>query len=299
MPRLERTRTTLREGVAGVGTSQDEHFAPMDTDRNTFGRSSRVALPVLAMAAGCSTNAEAERDRFAKVLSPRRGAAALESLTPMTLFQHERALYHARNPAACTATIEAYRRNGVGEAPNIVAYHNVVHAKEILSDTAIMRFVPEPIRSNWNVVLDSDIYPPLKSVLQPMVPLYAENARLLYEAGVVLLAATDVGIPAVVPGVSLHEELALLVEAGLTPLASLQTATLNPARVLGMSDSLGTIEVGKLADLILLDANPLADIRNTRRIRAVVVDGKIYTSAELERFAAEVTRSLQRPKDRE
>jgi imidazolonepropionase-like amidohydrolase len=69
---------------------------------------------------------------------------------------------------------------------------------------------------------------------------------------------------------------------------SLRAATLNPARVLGSADSLGTIEVGKLADLVLLDANPLADIGNTRRIRAVVADGRVYRRADLERLLAEV-----------
>jgi imidazolonepropionase-like amidohydrolase len=110
----------------------------------------------------------------------------------------------------------------------------------------------------------------------------------LNEAGVVLLAATDVGIPMLVPGISLHEELVLLVEAGLTPLEALRAATLNPARVLGSADSLGTIEAGKLADLVLLDANPLADIGNTRRIRAVIADGRVYRRADLDRLLAEV-----------
>ena len=106
-----------------------------------------------------------------------------------------------------------------------------------------------------------------------------------------LLAATDVGIPMLVPGLSLHEELALLVEAGLTPLEALRTATVNPARVLGMADSLGTIEADKLADLVLLDANPLADIANTRRIRAVVANGRLYRRADLDRLLAGVDRS--------
>jgi imidazolonepropionase-like amidohydrolase len=115
-----------------------------------------------------------------------------------------------------------------------------------------------------------------------------ENTRLLHEAGVVLLAATDVGIPMLVPGLSLHEELVLLVEAGLSPLEALQTATVNPARVLGMADSLGTIEAGKLADLVLLDMNPLADIANTRQIRTVVADGRLYRRADLDRLLAGV-----------
>lgn len=103
-----------------------------------------------------------------------------------------------------------------------------------------------------------------------------------------LLAATDVGIPTLIPGISLQQELVLLVEAGLTPLEALRTATLNPARVLGLADSLGTIEAGNLADLVLLDADPLADIANTQRIRAVAADGRLYRRAHLDRFLATV-----------
>jgi imidazolonepropionase-like amidohydrolase len=103
-----------------------------------------------------------------------------------------------------------------------------------------------------------------------------------------LLAATDVGIPMLVPGLSLHEELVLLVQAGLAPFEALQTATVNPAQVLGTADSMGTIEPGKLADLVLLDANPLVDIANTQRIRAVIAAGRLYRRADLDRLLAGV-----------
>jgi imidazolonepropionase-like amidohydrolase len=89
------------------------------------------------------------------------------------------------------------------------------------------------------------------------------------------LAGTDVLNPFCFPGFSLHDELALLVEAGLTPMQALQTATLNPAIFLNATDSLGTVETGKLADLVLLDADPLADIHNTTRISAVVLNGQL------------------------
>jgi imidazolonepropionase-like amidohydrolase len=95
-----------------------------------------------------------------------------------------------------------------------------------------------------------------------------------------------------VPGFSLHEELVLLVGAGLTPLEALRTATLNPARVLGLADSLGTVEAGKLADLVLLEGNPLADIANTQRIRAVVGNGRLYRRSDLNRLLDEA-RSAQ------
>ncbi len=242
---------------------------------------------LLAMALGCSTEADAEQKEFTRVLSDPRRSSVVER-SPLELFRHERRLYESRDPAACTQTIEAYRRNGVAEAPSLVGYHHVVNAKEILSDAKNLRFVPPPVRRNWEERLDSETGRTVRSILGPLVPLQVENIRLLHEAGVVLLAATDVGIPMLVPGLSLHEELALLVEAGLTPLEALRTATLNPARVLGMADSLGTIEAGKLADLVLLDANPLVDIANTRRIRAVVADGRLYRRADLDRLLARV-----------
>jgi hypothetical protein len=97
----------------------------------------------------------------------------------------------------------------------------------------------------------------------------------LHRAGVRLLAGTDSFDAFVVPGFALHQELELLVQAGLTPMEALQAATREPARFLGLEAERGTIEVGKAADLVLLEADPLADIRNTRRIGAVVLGGRV------------------------
>jgi imidazolonepropionase-like amidohydrolase len=237
---------------------------------------------LLAMALGCSTEADAERDAFAKVLSDPARPKQIEQ-PPLALFRHERRLYATRDPAACAATIDAYRRNGTAEAPSLVGYHHIVNAKQILSGPTL-GLVPSPIRRNWEAGLTSETGRTLRSILGPIVPLQAENTRLLNESGVLLLAATDVGIPMLVPGLSLHEELVLLAEAGLTPLEALRAATLNPARVLGLSDSLGTVEVGKLADLVLLEADPLVNIRNTQRIRAVVANGRLFRRADLDRL---------------
>ena len=99
--------------------------------------------------------------------------------------------------------------------------------------------------------------------------------RRMHKAGVQTLAGTDTTAPFVVPGLALHEELGLLVEAGLTPADALRAATLGPAKCLKMDDRLGTIEAGKFADLVLLGKNPLDDIRNTRTVEAVVVGGRL------------------------
>lgn len=99
-----------------------------------------------------------------------------------------------------------------------------------------------------------------------------------------MLAATDALILYVFPGFSLHDELELFVQAGLTPMESLQTATRNPAIYLDMIDMVGTVEMGKKADLVLLEANPLENISNTKRINAVIVNGKLIPRVSLDKM---------------
>ncbi|MBC7562530.1 MAG: amidohydrolase family protein [Gemmatimonadaceae bacterium] len=115
--------------------------------------------------------------------------------------------------------------------------------------------------------------------------------------GALLLAGTDADntFPFLFFGFSLHDELSLLVKGGLTPLAALQCATINPARFLGREAELGTVTAGKLADLVLLDANPMENIEHTKRITAVVANGRYLSRADLDtlldRAAAMVKRS--------
>jgi imidazolonepropionase-like amidohydrolase len=190
-----------------------------------------------ALAAGCSTAAEAERNRFAKVLADYNSLRESEKF--LAMFRHVRALYDTRDPVACASAIEAYRRNGVAVTADLLAYHHVVHAEQVLANADRMRLVPREIRRNWEKWLDSDGAREFQSILRPIVPLELDNVRLLNEAGVLLLA-----------------------------------------------ESLGTVEPGKLADLVLLDANPLENIRNTRKIRAVVANGRLYRRADLDQLLA-------------
>lgn len=113
-----------------------------------------------------------------------------------------------------------------------------------------------------------------KKLLQKQLDL----VRVMQRAGVKIMAGTD--FPP--ERARLHDELSLLVEAGLTPMEALQSATRNPAAFLGRLNSLGTIERGKIADLVLLDANPLEDISNVQKINAVVFGGKLIPKSSLE-----------------
>ena len=116
-----------------------------------------------------------------------------------------------------------------------------------------------------------------------------EIVRRMQKAGIRFLAGTDT--PAgvgVVPGFSLHRELERFVAAGFTPLQALQTATQNAADYLGRGSDFGSVEAGRMADLVLLDADPTADIRNTRRIHAVVSHGQLLSRHDLDRVLSEV-----------
>lgn len=117
--------------------------------------------------------------------------------------------------------------------------------------------------------------------------------RLMYETGVRLLAGTDMGSSLLAPGYSLHEELAMLAEAGVPPLDVLRAATQSPAQMLGLDDR-GTVQEGKLADLVLLDQSPLQNIRNTQSIRAVICRGELLERPALDALLRQGETATQR-----
>lgn len=122
-----------------------------------------------------------------------------------------------------------------------------------------------------------------RTLVERLWPTIVNQVREMRAAGVRIMAGSDVAVLNIFPGLSLHHELELLVDAvGMSPAQALLSATRNPAEWLGMADTVGTIEVGKVADLVLLDANPLEDIRNTRRISAVVLRGSLYDRPEID-----------------
>ena len=114
-------------------------------------------------------------------------------------------------------------------------------------------------------------------------PYVLEEIRQMRAAGVRIMAGSDVAVLNIFPGASLHEELRLFVDSvGMSPMEALESATREPAEWLGLADSVGTIAPGKVADLVLLDANPLQDITNTRRIAAVVLRGRLFERDDLD-----------------
>jgi imidazolonepropionase-like amidohydrolase len=156
-----------------------------------------------------------------------------------------------------------------------------------------LKFIPPQMKERWSQRIanrNDENYPNAKKVFQKEL----EIVGAMRKAGVQLLAGTDTGNPFCFPGFSLHEELALLVIAGLTPAEALRSATLNPAKFLGLDKTLGTIEQGKVADLVLLDANPLEDVRNTQRINAVISNGRLFDRKALNKMLAQAESATNR-----
>jgi hypothetical protein len=159
---------------------------------------------------------------------------------------------------------------------------------ELKSDP-YLKYVPSSVRSQWD---------PAKlrgnSSDEELAALKAETARdlelvkAMHDAGDLFMAGSDGPDPYVIPGFSLHDEMEWLVKGGFTPSQALEAATIKPAQFLGKMDKYGLVEPGRVADLVLLDENPLDDIRNTRKIFGVVANGKYYSRQELDAMLQQV-----------
>ena len=168
--------------------------------------------------------------------------------------------------------VQLYRAAGIAVVPTIVYASFAVRLNQepnlLAADTALAPFVTPRNTFNWMLQLNP--------ARRAMFAGFAESARLatvkLARAGVTLGTGTDIWqIPT-----GVHMELEELVTAGLTPLEAIRAATAGAARVIGVDRELGTVAVGKWADLVILEGDPVADIRNTRRIRAVLQAGAVH-----------------------
>jgi len=157
----------------------------------------------------------------------------------------------------------------------------------ILNDTAgrsepRMRYVSAAVVTSWRADFALKKQETEQLDWQGFQKSWISDIRPMMDAGVLLLAGTDVGSPLVFPAFSLHDELdAMVNEAKLTPLEALRTATVNPAIYLH-DDNAGVVAAGKRADLVFLDANPLTEIQNVHRIRAVMRGGKLLDRKALD-----------------
>jgi imidazolonepropionase-like amidohydrolase len=220
-------------------------------------------------------------------LRKERGEELTKGLTlrPANPFETRAAATYDEQKAADLAA--RFRRNGTWWVPTIVTSGTVPAERQREGDDRL-KYIPPPTQETWRNALNTSLRViPNADDRKMRHQRKLEIVGLMHRTGVRLLAGTDAPNPYVYPGFSLHEELELLGQAGLSPLEALQTATRNPATFLGLEKELGTIEKGKLADLVLLEANPLEAISNTRHINAVVVNGSYFRKETLQKMLAE------------
>ena len=178
-----------------------------------------------------------------------------------------------------SALYARFVRNDTWVTPTFTAQYEVaVWPTHAVPGDSLAHYLPQAVRKYVADLfpMPDSIPPGADSVGRAMFAKRLVQVADMQRAGVHVLAGTDAPLRNSTPGCGLHEELVLLVRGGLSPFAALRAATIEPARYLGMLDSAGVISAGKLADLVLLDGNPLSDIRNTRRISLVVANGRLF-----------------------
>ncbi len=192
------------------------------------------------------------------------------------------------NPDRANALFTLFKNNGTWQCPTLTLLHALGYDDDpaLIRDPRL-RFMPQSVKASWDPSKAYGETPEQFTLAKEEFETERQIVGVMQQSGVGILAGTDTLNPFIYPGFSLHDELGYLVQAGLTPVEALQAATLNPARFMGREKDLGTIEAGKLADMVLLYANPLDDITNTRKIWAVIYNGKLYDHQALDKMLSQ------------
>jgi imidazolonepropionase-like amidohydrolase len=178
-------------------------------------------------------------------------------------------------------------RNGTYVTPTFTAQVEVAYwPKHAVPGDSLAHYLPKAVRDYVAEIfpMPDSIPPNADSVGRAMLKKRLQQVAVMQRAGVHVLTGTDAPLRNSPPGFGLHEEMTLMARGGMSPFEVLRAATIEPARYFGLLDSAGTVASGKLADLVLLDANPLRDIGNTRRISAVIANGRLFLAKDRERL---------------
>lgn len=249
---------------------------------------------------GCSSNEAALREKIVKhphqpppQLPPEQMKRIIERMIANPVHSHSVLEYavidevtSSYDEAKCRAQAKVFADNATWQIPTLIRLRTMQFGDaEIYRNDPDLQYVSASRRAMWNELAEqfgTEISTEHRQALERLFDYQLKLTKVLDDAGVPMLAGSDLGGQWVLPGSGLHHEFELLSEAGLTPLRILQMTTLNGAKFLGRESSLGAVEVGKDADLVLLDENPLADVKNLASINAVVRAGQLHARADLE-----------------
>lgn len=214
------------------------------------------------------------------------GSAELRTLGPAQWREDRERMLREHDPRMAEEIFEAMKRHGTWYVPTHLTRWSDAYAEAAsVREDPLLRYVHPLVQRQWlediDEVLAEDPSPAAREAYRRFYRKGLELTGAAHKAGVKVLAGTDY----IAAGADLHRELQELASAGLTPAEVLRTATISPAEYFGLEQQYGTVEAGKVADLVLLDANPLQDIRNTQRLAAVTFNGNLYDRAALDRIS--------------
>ena len=255
---FEIARESKRIGIPFAG-HVPESVSPAEASE--AGQHSQEHLINILLA--CSTReAELRGQRLSTMNDP--AISGLDRMLQLG-FPDPKGLFESYDEAKAAALFKTFVQNDTWQTPTLALLQSFLADRERTRRTLYMQDLAPEVFDGWMARIGA------------LLDRYKKLVRDMHRAGVEFLAGTDTSPDNPVPvGIGLHDELELLVESGFTPMEALQTATRNPARYFGKLNDMGTIEPGKLADMVLLYANPLDDIRNTRKISLVVLRGRIF-----------------------
>jgi imidazolonepropionase-like amidohydrolase len=271
--------------VAGHIPPEITSFEASDAGQKSFEHLGNILL-------SCSTlDAKTIETRAAALVKP-SGKPGDFSHIPARIAESTRIALETYDERKCQTLFAKLAGNKTWQVPTLATKRalSLVDDGTFFND-ARMKYITANELENWKPENNFFLKYRTPEFIVQKKRLYQKELELtaaMHKAGVPFMAGTDIPGAYTYPGFTLHDELALLVQTGFTPFEALRAATRNPAEYLNLSDKLGTIEKGKLADLVLLDANPLDDINNTKRINAVVFNGKYLSKEAIANLLAEV-----------
>ena len=276
------------------GIPRDAYFALVDESRKqNIPFAGHLPFEIRASEASDAGQRSIEHLTGIAIACSKREQDLIRQLRPLRYFENLNATVEAIrsfDAAKCQDLFAQFRRNSTWQVPTLTVHRAMGYMNDshFTSDPRVA-YMSVEVRRRWDPANDFRFRrwrPQDFELHRQLLKAEEQMVGIMFRAGVPLLAGTDAMNPYCMPGFSLHDELALLVESGLTPLAALQAATLRPAEFLGRTNEFGSIAPGKRADLVLLSADPLADIHNTTQIQSVWLRGQYFDRAALDQLLA-------------
>ena len=295
----------LSPGVDAVKASEAgmrviEHLGPMETILLSCSTDETAIRQAMAARAAAAAQAPTPPPAMALTKSATSNPVLMRSLADPTALSRTQHIIDTYSEDKCRKVAQVFASHQTWQVPTLIRLRTSEFGDDpMYRNNPNLKYVGPATRQLWEsiaVQFSKRMGPADRDTLKQMFALQLKVAKLFDDSGVPMLAGSDFGGIWLVAGFSLHQEFDLLAQAGLTPLKVLQMTTLDGAKLLGKEGRAGSVEVGKDANLVVLDANPMESVQNLHGIYAVVRGGNFYSKQALEALKDKVQQHVQSTK---